>query len=232
MSKNNKNAAANIDSVILKQIIADEELSIGSKRLNAFSDILVLFLSQRVSSVINDIINSMGLDGRVDVLIFLVALSIVTFYVYAYIQKTISSWNKQSKLLIMAKSGIDTQFPATRQHGKNITNILSSSLSSNYILYKHNFVWRRFLVSYVEFFTMVSGILMTYYSQQCLTLFLSNFNVSVYTMILPTVVIFIYIMALKTTFLGYASDGDFEKYFTVQDLLDFVDRQKYEDNNI
>ena len=218
------------DRAILKKITDDEELSAGSKRVNTLGDIFILFLSQSISNVINDVITSMGLDGRIDVLIFLVALSIVVFWVYSFTQKQISNMNKRSKMRIMVEAS-KIKRPPTKMTGvEDLTDTLLSQLSTKYTLYKHQFVWRRYIINIMEFVAMVSGILMTYYSQKCLSLFLNNLNVSIYTLMLPAIVLFCYFIALKTAFLPYSMDGDYEKILTVDDMKDYMDQQ-YHNNN-
>lgn len=211
-------------SIVHNKIVDDEDVGSGSKRLHTLGDIFILFLSQSISSMINDIITAMGLDGRIDVLILLVSISVVFFHVYAYVQKYILQLNKKSKMAIMT-SAVNPKSTAKNAARRQMEFKQLSILSESFILYKNQFVWRRFLVSMVEFVAMVSGILMTYYSQKCLSLFLNNLNVSVYTLIIPVVVVFVYMIALKTTFLPSSADGEYEKILTSEDLHDYMEKQ-------
>lgn len=211
-------------SVIKNKVAEDDDVGAGPKRLSTLGDICILFLSQSVSSMINDVITAMGLDGRIDILILLVAVSVALFYVYAYFQKYILHLNKKSKMAIMT-TAIDSKHFSKETDKKLIEYRQLSILSKNFILYKNQFVWRRFLVSMVEFVAMISGILMTYYSQKCLSLFLNNLNVSFYTLLLPVAVVFVYTIALKTMFLPSSTDGEYEKILTVEDLSQYMEKQ-------
>jgi hypothetical protein len=206
--KSQANVDAAFDEQIINKVMEGDGLGVGSKRLSSIGDIFLLFLSQSTSSLINDAMTTLGLDGRMDILLLLIGLTIATYWVYGYVQASLAARNKKDKRMLMIKS--------TSSHEKY--SILAQ-LSDNYILYRHHFMRRRFAINFLEFSTMVCGILMTYYTQKCLALFLSNVNISVYTMMIPAIIFFVYFIALKTEFLPYSADGEFEKDITVEDLV-------------
>ena len=204
-------------------IAAEEGGGISGKRVGAIGDLFLLVFSQSASSIISDIITTLGLDGRIDVLILILAFSIVTLAIYMMAQTSISERNKRDKIILIASALHRAGRMKKRNPIKSLTTVsrrqleLSSkymelaNLSTNYILYRHQFSWRRFIATFLEFITMVSGLVMTYYIQRCFTLFLTNANISIYTMCLPMLNLFIFFVALKSEFLPYSSDGEIEK---------------------
>lgn len=197
----------------------------GSSAISSIGILILGFASQRAALLMNDQILAFGLNGRIDVLVILFAISMSLKTLYENFQLYIYNVNKKQKCHILHgkyvtifNDKMNTKKPTRRfvvhhganntiENGNNVNDIyLKRTIGDRFIVIKSAIIWRRFFKDILDFFVLSSSFLTTIYAENSIRIFLELWNVSFGTAILFIIPIFLFIINIKSEYLSDRQD--------------------------
>jgi hypothetical protein len=186
----------------LGAILPDSQSYVNEKIL-AIVTFAYAFVAQRIAQRISDWITNLGLDGRVDVLIIIVALCLIMNELANQQQ---SSMIASNKLVIQEMVTMITK-RLSKNQGKNKKYIATNQdlefFMSKISAVKHRIQWKTFQENLTDFFVLTGAYLSINYCEKFAIILFNMWNVSAETIVLVLIPILFFLISIKTSSTRY-----------------------------
>lgn len=188
----------------------------ASVNITVVSAIILSIISQRTASFLSDQITNAGLDGRIEILIIIIVISVMSQKIYVIcdyqsrvflVSEKVKIWKegiskiKESNIILLKSRDKNSIENVIKNH-TTLIKIMLDKAQSIYLLSKHFYYFIILFVNILEFFAYMTVWLVTSYVEKFFKVYIDLFNISMFSALLFLIPFFLYTISMKTEYLS------------------------------